>query len=61
MRKASQDNGLIVEDGKLIGIALGYDYCAEHEWGIEELRRICEIPVSSNLLKSEKHINNEKK
>lgn len=47
MRKASQDYGIIVEDGKFIGIALGYDYCAEHEWGIEEIRRICEIPISS--------------
>lgn len=47
MRKASQDNGLILEDGKFIGIALGYDYCAEHEWGIKELKRLCGIPDSS--------------
>lgn len=47
MRKASQDNGIIVEDGKFIGIALGYDYCAEHEWGINELKQICGIPDST--------------
>jgi hypothetical protein len=39
MRKASQDNGLIVIDDKFIGISLGHDYCAEHEWGIENMRR----------------------
>jgi hypothetical protein len=47
MRKASQDNGLIVVEGKFIGIALGYDYCAEHEWGIKELKRMCGIPDST--------------
>ena len=41
MRKATQDNGLIVDEGKFIGIALGYDYCAEHEWGIKDLKRTC--------------------
>jgi hypothetical protein len=45
MRKASQDNGLIIgEEGKFIGIALGYDYCAEHEWGIKDLKYLCGIP-----------------
>lgn len=39
MRKASQANGLIVDDGKFLGIALGYDYCAEHEWGIKEIKQ----------------------
>jgi hypothetical protein len=47
MRKASQDNGILVEDGKFIGIALGYDYCAEHEWGIKDLKRICGIPEAN--------------
>jgi hypothetical protein len=47
MRKASQDNGIIVEEGKFIGIALGYDYCAEHEWGIKDLKRICGMPEAS--------------
>ena len=47
MRKASQDNGIIVEDDKFMGIALGYDYCAEHEWGVKELKRTCGIPEAS--------------
>jgi len=47
MRKASQDNGLIVENNKFIGVALGYDYCAEHEWGIEDLKRMCGMPDAS--------------
>lgn len=44
MRKASQDNGLIVDGDKFLGVALGYDFCAEHEWGIEDLKRMCGIP-----------------
>jgi len=47
MRKASQDNGLIVDDGKFLGIALGYDYCAEHEWGIKEIKQRFGIPDAS--------------
>lgn len=47
MRKASQDNGLIVINDKFIGIALGYDYCAEHEWGIADLKRLCGMPEAS--------------
>ena len=30
---------IIIEDSQLIGINLGADYVAEHEWGIKELRR----------------------
>lgn len=44
MRKASHDNGFIVDEGKFIGIALGYDYCAEHEWGIKGIKQMCGIP-----------------
>lgn len=48
MRKASQDYAIIVDDnGIFSGIALGYDYCAEHEWGIKDLKRECAIPESS--------------
>jgi hypothetical protein len=48
MRKASNDEGLIVVDDKFVGISLGYDYCAEHEWGIAGIKRICGIPESTN-------------
>lgn len=47
MRKAFNDYGIIVDDGKFIGIALGYDYCSEHEWGISGIKRVCGIPESS--------------
>lgn len=38
MRRAN-DNGLLKDGDKLIGINLGADYCAEHEWGIKGLRQ----------------------
>lgn len=44
MRKASQNYGLLIVDNVFFGIALGYDYCAEHEWGIKDLKRTCGIP-----------------
>ncbi len=47
MRKASNNYGLIVDNDKFIGIALGYDYCSEHEWGIENLKTLCGIPKAS--------------
>jgi len=47
MRKACNNYNLIVNDDKFIGVALGFDFTSEHEWGIEELRRICGIPESN--------------
>lgn len=47
MRKASSNYGLIVNNDKFIGVSLGYDYCAEHEWGIKDLKRICGMPEST--------------
>lgn len=40
MRQAMNSGLLKAEDGALIGINLGAGYCAEHEWGIKELRRV---------------------
>lgn len=31
-------------DGRFVGICLGYDFCAEHEWGIAGLKRAFGIP-----------------
>lgn len=40
MRRA-RDNGLLKdENGQLIGINLGADFCSEHEWGIKGLREM---------------------
>jgi hypothetical protein len=37
MRRGNR-NGWHVEEGKVIFLNLGADYCAEHEWGINDLR-----------------------
>lgn len=39
MRKAHNNNWLI-QNGKFVGVNLGADFCAEHEWGIKDLKRI---------------------
>lgn len=39
MRRAYSNKSLMVEDGVLYGVSLGYDFCAEHEWGIKGIRR----------------------
>jgi hypothetical protein len=52
MRKTMNPTFLL--DGeKVVGINLDADFCAEHEWGIEQLRRrlgISEDPISQGLL-----------
>lgn len=39
MRKAFHNVSYIIDEDKFIGVSLGYDYCAEHEWGIKGIRR----------------------
>jgi hypothetical protein len=42
MRKAYHDVSIVrneEKDNELIGVSLGYDYCAEHEWGIKGIKR----------------------
>ena len=34
MRKAYNDTEAIQEEDKIWGVNLGYDFCAEHEWGV---------------------------
>lgn len=29
-------NEILFLEGKLVGVSLGADYCAEHEWGIDK-------------------------
>ena len=36
--RRSWNGGLVEADGKFIGVYLGYDHCAEHEWGVKHLR-----------------------
>lgn len=47
MRRAYNDNGLILIAEKFVGIALGYDYCSEHEWGIKRINEMFGIPKSN--------------
>jgi hypothetical protein len=37
MRRGRNGNLYLSEDGEFLGINLGADYCAEHEWGLEGL------------------------
>jgi hypothetical protein len=47
MRKAFKDYFLWVIDDKFVGVSLGYDFTAEHEWGIDDLKRRFGIPEAS--------------
>lgn len=40
MRRAYNNVSFIEENDVFYGISLGYDYCAEHEWGIEKTEAI---------------------
>jgi len=44
MRRAYHDFGFIEEDGVFFGVTLGFDFTAEHEWGIADMKRVLEIP-----------------
>ena len=44
MRKAHQDFGFLFENDTFIGVSLGFDFCAEHEWGINQLKEDFDIP-----------------
>lgn len=39
MRHGNEAGFLFDDNGQLIALNLGSDYCAEHEWGIKDLRR----------------------
>lgn len=48
MRKAYNDYAIIIDDdGTFLGFSLGYDYCAEHEWGIKDMKNAFGMPESS--------------
>lgn len=51
MRKAYSNVFFITEgEKKFIGVSLGYDYCAEHEWGIKGIRNGLCMPSESSEL-----------
>lgn len=39
MRRASNNKSFIIENEVFYGVSLGWDFCAEHEWGIKGMRR----------------------
>jgi len=43
LRRGSQSKWLHTEDGQLLGISFGADFCAEHEWGIKTIKQIFAI------------------
>ena len=45
MRKCGKQPEFLDKKGKLLGICLPADYCAEHEWGIEKLKECFGIPT----------------
>jgi len=45
MRRAYNDYGFLMDENDVfMGISLGYDFTAEHEWGIKDIRRDLGIP-----------------
>lgn len=44
MRAGLNDAELLYVDDLFVGVNLGWDHCAEHEWGIKEIRRDFGIP-----------------
>lgn len=39
MRKSHNNFSIIKDENTIYGISLGYDFCAEHEWGNDDMRR----------------------
>ena len=56
MRSSYNDFGFVVDEksGELLGISLGYDHCAEHEWGIKELMNSFGLPEDPKIFGVEK-------
>lgn len=40
MRNTYFDKTFILEGDKVVGLCLGYDHCAEHEWGLKGLKSL---------------------
>lgn len=44
MRRGANNCWLTTDDGVYMGINLGSDFVAEHEWGIDDLKSILDVP-----------------
>lgn len=49
MRRGQQPCFIAADDGSVIGVSLGSDFCAEHEWGIKSLRAAFGLPDSEEV------------
>ena len=49
MRRGNENTELYTDDGKLMAISLGSDYCAEHEWGIKRIIKSLGIGLKAKL------------
>jgi len=46
MRRAYNNSEMIFDEKQeFLGISLGYDFCAEHEWGIRDIKRMFGMPT----------------
>lgn len=52
--REGRNNGLLIIDGELIGVNLGADHVAEHEWGIKGIRNKLGIDTSKIGLEQRK-------
>lgn len=51
MRRTFNDKQFIIENNILLGVCLGYDHCAEHEWGIKGIQRKFGLNGSNDMSK----------
>lgn len=49
MRRAYSDFDWLEENGEVLGINLGYDFCAEHEYGVSELQGAFDVPAADKV------------
>lgn len=47
--RRGRDSAWLEHDGKLLGVNLGSDFCAEHEWGIAGLKRTFGITTEGKV------------
>jgi hypothetical protein len=55
MRRGHKNGWLETEDKQMVGINLGADYCAEHEWGTSDLRETLGVSDDKNVMGIERY------
>ena len=49
MKRATNRGNFIIENGQLIGFSTGFDFAAEHEFGIKSLQQAAGITTLDKL------------